>query len=312
MFYTALSSFIIIPHAMNITPEQPKIIVVGSSSIDLVLNTNHLPKPNETVMAEKSESFFGGKGANQAVGTARLGASVYFIGCVGMDPFGQQILRNLVDEGVNVGYVVETEQAATGAAYVSTSEGINSIVVVPASNFCLTPAHVSEAEKYFSTADLMLVQLEIPMETVEYTAELAKKNDTKIGLYASPATKLSPDLIDASTFIVAKSNELSILFGEDKREEILKKYPNKLFVRDDSNSTTYYNGSEMKYYRNDHDSVLHKMGMGDAFTAGFAVAMCHGNSVDECVKFGNDVSLKVTKNCGSQSGLPYLKDFSAE
>lgn len=295
---------------MKITPEQPKIIVVGSSSIDLVLNTNHLPKPNETVMAEKSESFFGGKGANQAVGTARLGASVYFIGCVGMDPFGQQILRNLVDEGVNVSFVAETEEGATGTAYVTSSEGVNSIVVVPASNYCLKPKHVAEAEKFFSTADLVLIQLEIPMDVVEFTVELAKKNNKKVGIYASPAKKLSAEVIENASFIVAKSDELSIVFGEDQREEILKKYPNKLFVRDDSNSTTYFNGSEMKYYRNDHDSVLHKMGMGDAFTSGFAVAMCHGNSVDECVQFGNDVSLKVAINRGSQSGLPYLKDLT--
>ncbi len=297
---------------MKVSTEQPKIIVVGSSSIDLVLTTEHLPKPNETVLAEKSESFFGGKGANQAVGAARLGASVYFIGCVGMDPFGQQIMRNLVDEGVDVSYIVETEEAATGSAYVTSSEGVNSIVVVPASNYCLNPSHVAEAERYFSTADLLLVQLEIPMETVEFAVELARKNDTKVGVYASPPKKLSGAVIEASSFIVAKSSELSIVFGEEQREEILRKYANKLFVRDDSNSTTYYNGSEMKYYRNDHDSVLHKMGMGDAFTAGFAVAMCHRNSVDDCVKFGNDVSLKVTKNCGSQSGLPYLKDFGLE
>ena len=90
---------------MKISSEQPKIIIVGSSSIDLVLNASHHPAPNETVMATKSETFFGGKGANQAVGTARLGASVYFIGSVGMDPYGQQILRNLVDENVNVGFV---------------------------------------------------------------------------------------------------------------------------------------------------------------------------------------------------------------
>lgn len=294
---------------MNITSEQPKIIVIGSSSIDLVLNTAHLPQPNETVMAEKSESFFGGKGANQAVATSRLGASVYFIGAVGLDPFGQQILRNLVDEEVNVGYVVETEEAATGTAYVVAAKGVNSIVVVPASNYCLKPKHVSEAEKFFATADLVLIQLEIPMDVVEYTSELVKKNGNKMGIYASPAKKLSPEVIANASFIVAKSNELSIIFGDEPREQILRKYPNKLFVRDDTNSTTYFNGTEMKYYRNDHDSVLHKMGMGDAFTAGFAVALCHGNSIDDCVKFGNDVSLKVTKNRGSQSGLPYLKDI---
>ena len=294
---------------MNITSEQPKIIVIGSSSIDLVLNTAHLPQPNETVMAEKSESFFGGKGANQAVATSRLGSSVYFIGAVGMDPKGQQILRNLVDEGVNVGYVIETEEAATGTAYVVAAKGINSIVVVPASNYCLKPQHVAEAEKFFSTSDLVLIQLEIPMDVVEYTSDLVKKNGKKMGIYASPAKKLSEEVIENSTFIVAKSNELSIIFGDEPREQILRKYPNKLFVRDDTNSTTYFNGTEMKYYRNDHDSVLHKMGMGDAFTAGFGVALCHQNSIDDCVKFGNDVSLKVTKNRGSQSGLPYLKDI---
>lgn len=294
---------------MNITSEQPKIIVIGSSSIDLVLNTAHIPQPNETVMAEKSESFFGGKGANQAVATSRLGASVYFIGAVGMDPFGQQIFRNLVDEGVNVSYVVEIEDAPTGTAYVVAAKGINSIVVVPASNYYLQPKHVGEAEKLFATADLVLIQLEIPMDVVEYTAQLVKKNDKKLGIYASPAKPLSSEVIDTASFIVAKSSELSIIFGDEPREQILRKYPNKLFVRDDTNSTTYFNGTEMKYYRNDHDSVSHKMGMGDAFTAGFAVALCHRNNIDDCVKFGNDVSLKVTKNRGSQSGLPYLKDI---
>lgn len=294
---------------MNITSEQPKIIVIGSSSIDLVLNTATIPQPNETVMAEKSESFFGGKGANQAVATSRLGASTYLIGAVGMDPFGQQILRNLVDEGVSVGYVVEVEEAATGTAYVIASKGVNSIVVVPASNYFLKPAHVAEAEKLFATADLVLIQLEIPMDVVEYTTKLVINNGKKMGIYASPAKPLSAEIIENSSFIVAKSNELSIIFGDESRESILTKYPNKLFVRDDTNSTTYFNGTEMKYYRNDHDSILHKMGMGDAFTSGFAVALCHGNSIDDCVKFGNDVSLKVTTNRGSQSGLPYLKDI---
>ena len=294
---------------MQFSSGQPKIIVVGSSSIDLVINTDHHPQPHESVMAIKSENFFGGKGANQAVGTARLGASVYFIGTVGMDPYGQQILRNLVDEGVNVGFVKEDTESNTGTAYVTAAQGKNAIVVVPSANFSLTPKDIDDADKFFHTTDLVLVQLEIPMETVEFTIQFAKKHDSKVGIYASPAKKLSQEVIENADFIVAKSNELSIVFGEDQREEILRKYPNKLFVRDDTNSTTYFNGSEMKYYRNDHDSMLHKMGMGDAFTSGFAVALCHQNSIDHCVRFGNEVSLKVAKNRGSQSGLPYLKDM---
>lgn len=294
---------------MTISAEQPKIIVVGSSSVDLVLNTQHHPMPNETVMAYKSENFFGGKGANQAVGTARLGASVYFIGCVGMDPLGQQVMRNLVDEGVNVGFVAETENAATGTAYVTAAEGKNAIVVVPAANHFLRTQDVDAAEKYFSSVDLVLIQLEIPMEVVEHTVKLAKKYNKKVGVYAAPALKLPQEVIDYASFIVAKSYELKTVFGDVSSEEIMKKYADKLFVRDDTNSTTYFNGSEMKYYRNDHDDVHNKMGMGDAFTSGFSVALCHGNPTDECVKFGNAVSLKVAKNRGSQSGLPYLKDM---
>ena len=294
---------------MKLNSEQPKILVIGSSSVDLVLNTENIPHPNETLIAEKIENYFGGKGANQAVGTARLGASVYFISCVGMDPLGQQVMRNLVDEDVNVGFIAESESASTGTAYVTTSQGKNTIVVVPAANYELKPRHLDEAERLFSTTDLVLLQLEIPISTVEHAVKLAKKHNSKIGIYAAPAKKISQEVIDYATFIVAKSSELSTVFGEESSEDILRKYPNKLFVRDDSNSTTYFNGSEMKYFRNEHDEVSNKMGMGDAFTSGFAVAYCHGNEMEECVKFGNNVSLKVAKNSGSQSGLPYLRDF---
>ena len=211
---------------MNNSQHQPNIVVVGSSSIDLVLSTSHIPKHNETVIADKAESFFGGKGANQAVAASRLGASVSFVGCVGKDSFGQKILQNLIDEKVNIECVFESEDAPTGTAYVTSSEGVNSIVVVPASNYSLEPSHVLKAEKFFDDANLVLIQQEIPMETVEFTVDLAKKNGTKIGLYASPARKLSAEIVDACAFIVAKSSELSIVFEDEKREDILRKYAN--------------------------------------------------------------------------------------
>ncbi|CAM3030261.1 ribokinase [Chryseobacterium flavum] len=295
---------------MNFSSEQPKIIVVGSSSIDLVLETEKLPLPNETVLAVNSDSYFGGKGANQAVGTARLGASVYFIGCVGMDPLGQQIMRNLVSENVNVGFVHETDKESTGTAYVTTCDGNAAIVVVPAANKYLNKEHVDEADRYFTTSDLVLVQLEVSMDVVEYTVKKAKRYGKKVGLYASPAMKISNDIIENVDFIVAKSSELHVIFGEEKREEILKKYFNKVFVRDDTNSTIYFDGTEMKYYRNDKDSTVYKMGMGDAFTSGFAVALCHGNSIEDCVKFGNEVSSRVSGGKGSQTGLPRISDFN--
>lgn len=294
---------------MKISKEQPKILVIGSSSVDLVLNTSQHLKAGETIMAKSSENYFGGKGANQAVGTSRLGASTYFIGRVGMDPYGQQILRHLVDEGVNVGFVSEDPDHATGTAYVMASEDNNAIVVVPSANYNLQPKHIKTAERLFETADLVLVQLEITDETIDETLKLCKKYNTKLGIYAAPARPLKQELIDYATFIIAKSNDLPLLFGENNRERILHQLNHKLLVRDGVNSTLYYNGEEMVYHRNEPEQKAHRMGMGDAFTSGFSIALVHGNSISEAVKFGNLVSLKVTLSKGSQTGLPFIKDL---
>ena len=294
---------------MKLSNIKPNIVVVGSSSIDLVLNTSKIPTANNTVLAESLQSFLGGKGANQAIATSRLGAQTYFISRVGMDPFGQQVLRNLNDEAVNVAYVVEDEDEDTGTAYVTASNEGNAITVVPAANYNLSPTDISEAEKYLVAADLILTQLEIPMQTVEFLFKKAETLNKKIGIYAAPASRLSEEIIQYASFIVAKSTDLEIIFGEGNREDIIKHLPNKLFVRDGANSTSYFDGKEMKYFRKNPRTEAHNMGLGDAFTSGFSIALLHGNSIEDCVKFGNDVALKAADYRGSQKGLPYLEDF---
>lgn len=294
---------------MKLSNIKPNIVVVGSSSIDLVLKTSKIPTANNTVLAESLQSFLGGKGANQAIATSRLGAQTYFISRVGMDPFGQQVLRNLNDEAVNVANVVEDEDEDTGTAYVTASEEGNAITVVPAANYNLSPTDISEAEKYLVAADLILTQLEIPIQTVEFLFKKAEILNKKIGIYAAPASRLSEEIIQYASFIVAKSTDLEIIFGEGNREDIIKHLPNKLFVRDGANSTSYFDGKEMKYFRKNPRTEAHNMGLGDAFTSGFSIALLHGNSIEDCVKFGNDVALKAADYRGSQKGLPYLEDF---
>lgn len=294
---------------MKLSNIKPNIVVVGSSSIDLVLKTSKIPTANNTVLAESLKSFLGGKGANQAIATSRLGAQTYFISRVGMDPFGQQVLRNLNDEAVNVAHVVEDEDEDTGTAYVTASNEGNAITVVPAANYNLSPTDISEAEKYLLAADLILTQLEIPMQTVEFLFKKAEILNKKIGIYAAPASRLSDEIIQYASFIVAKSTDLEIIFGEGNREDIIKHLPNKLFVRDGANSTSYFDGKEMKYFRKNPRTEAHNMGLGDAFTSGFSIALLHGNSIEDCVKFGNDVALKAADYRGSQKGLPYLEDF---
>lgn len=294
---------------MKLSNIKPHIVVVGSSSIDLVLKTSKIPTANNTVLADSLKSFLGGKGANQAIATSRLGAQTCLVSRVGMDPFGQQVLRNLNDEEVNVAYVFEDEDEDTGTAYVTASEEGNAITVVPAANYNVSPKDIDAAEKYLMSADLILTQLEIPMETVEYLFKKAKKLGKRIGIYAAPASGLSDEIVATASFIVAKSTDLEIIFGEGNHDEIIKHLPNKLFVRDGANSTSYFNGSEMKYFRNNPQTEAHSMGLGDAFTSGFSIALLHGNSIEDCVKFGNEVALKAADYRGSQKGLPYLEDF---
>lgn len=294
---------------MKLSNIKPHIVVVGSSSIDLVLKTSKIPTANNTVLADSLKSFLGGKGANQAIATSRLGAQTCLVSRVGMDPFGQQVLRNLNDEEVNVAYVFEDEDEDTGTAYVTASEEGNAITVVPAANYNVSPKDIDAAEKYLMSADLILTQLEIPMETVEYLFKKAKKLGKRIGIYAAPASRLSDEIVATASFIVAKSTDLEIIFGEGNHDEIIKHLPNKLFVRDGANSTSYFNGSEMKYFRNNPQTEAHSMGLGDAFTSGFSIALIHGNSIEDCVKFGNEVALKAADYRGSQKGLPYLEDF---
>lgn len=294
---------------MKLNNIKPQIVVVGSSSIDLILRTNKIPTANETVLAQNLRSYLGGKGANQAIATSRLGAQTSLISRVGMDPYGQQVLRNLDDEEVNVAYVFEDEDEDTGTAYVTASEEGNSITVIPAANYNLSPSNIDEAEKYLVNADLILTQLEIPSKTVEYLFRKAKNLGKKIGIYAAPASRLSDEIINYATFIVAKSTDLEVIFGKGNHDDIIKHLPNKLFVRDGANSTSYFDGSEMKYFRKDPKSHAHNMGLGDAFTSGFSIALLHNNLIEDCVKFGNEVALKAADYRGSQKGLPYLKDF---
>lgn len=294
---------------MKFSSEQPKIVVIGSCTLDLVMYTDRIPTSNDSVIAHSSDSFFGGKGSNQAVGVARLDAHVYFIGCVGEDPLGQQIMRNLVNENVNVGFVTETSEDSTGTAYVTSCNEEAAIVMIPAANNYISTKDIDAADKPIHASQMVLLQLEIPMDVIHYAAKKAKSYGKIVGLYASPGKNINEELIDLVDFIIIKSNDLANVFGEDQKEVVLRKYINKVFIRDETNSTLFFDGTEVKYFRNNNESKLYKMGMGDAFTSGFAIALCHKNSIEDCVQFGNEVSAKTSYAKGSQAGLPYLSDF---
>lgn len=281
-----------------------RIAVVGSSSMDLVVTSAKRPMAGETVLGESFITVPGGKGANQAVAAARLGAEVSMVGCVGDDVYGEIILDNLKKNHVNTKYVEPVTGSASGTAHITLSEGDNSIIVVKGANDFITPEYVQKAKKVIEESDIVLVQQEIPEETVEYLAELCSTLQKRLLLNPAPARKLSEAVIQQASFLTPNEHEFEILFNGRDRTEVLTEHPNKLFITEGKNGVRYFDGHEEKVVPSFEVEAVDTTGAGDTFNAAFAVAVAEGKSFDECLVFANRAaSISVTK-LGAQGGMP--------
>ncbi|MEK4067274.1 ribokinase [Peribacillus sp. FSL R5-0717] len=281
-----------------------RIAVVGSSSMDLVVTSAKRPMAGETVLGESFITVPGGKGANQAVAAARLGAEVSMVGCVGDDVYGEIILDNLKKNHVNTKYVEPVTGSASGTAHITLSEGDNSIIVVKGANDFITPEYVEKAKKVIEGSDIVLVQQEIPEETVEYLADLCNMLQKRLLLNPAPARKLSEAVIQQASFLTPNEHEFEILFDGRDRTEVLTEYPNKLFITEGKNGVRYFDGHEEKVVPSFEVEAVDTTGAGDTFNAAFAVAVAEGKSFDESLLFANRAaSISVTK-LGAQGGMP--------
>ncbi|NTU55508.1 MAG: ribokinase, partial [Anaerolineales bacterium] len=194
----------------------PKILVVGSLNADLVVRAPRFPRPGETISGEDLQVVPGGKGANQAVAAARLGAHVSMLGRVGRDNFGSFLLDNLKSNNVD-SQLVQRDDASTGTAIIVVdADGQNSIVLSPGANGKVFPLDVEHAS--FSTFDLLLLQLEIPIPTVLRAAQLARQNGVRVLLNPAPAKELPDELIALADFLIPNETELSLLTGMEVRD----------------------------------------------------------------------------------------------
>lgn len=281
-----------------------RIAVVGSSSMDLVVTSAKRPMAGETVLGESFITVPGGKGANQAVAAARLGAEVSMVGCVGDDVYGEIILDNLKKNHVNTKYVEPVTGSASGTAHITLSEGDNSIIVVKGANDFITPEYVQKAKKVIEESDIVLVQQEIPEETVEYLADICNMLQKRLLLNPAPARKLSEAVIQQASFLTPNEHEFEILFDGRDRTEVLTEYPNKLFITEGKNGVRYFDGHEEKVVPSFEVEAVDTTGAGDTFNAAFAVAVAEGRSFDESLLFANRAaSISVTK-LGAQGGMP--------
>lgn len=272
--------------------------------MDLVVTSSRRPGAGETVLGESFKTVPGGKGANQAVAAARLGGEVTMIGRVGDDAFGQDILENFKANAVNTQNVKPVTHSESGTAHIILAEGDNSIVFVEAANREVTPEYVDQAAEVIRNADIVLIQQEIPEETVVRVSSLCAEYGTPLLLNPAPARTVPQEVIDNAAYITPNEHEAEILFQGMSPAEALRKYPNKLFITEGSKGVRYFDGSEEILVPTYKVEAVDTTGAGDTFNAAFAVALAEGKPLQESIRFANRAaSLSVTK-FGAQGGMP--------
>lgn len=284
----------------------PNIAVVGSISMDLVAVSKKRPKAGETVIGEAFHTIPGGKGANQAVAAARLGANVAMVGAVGNDNYGTVVRKNLENERVFIDYVVPVTDTATGIAHIVLAEEDNSIVVVQGANALVNESVVDRSKDLLIKADMVVLQLEIPLETVKYVLAICEEHNIPVMLNPAPAQVLSEDILEKATYITPNEHECRIVLDDftSPIEDLLAKYPNKLLMTEGSNGVRFHNGMGIVHVPSIAVDVVDTTGAGDTFNGALAVALSEGETLQKAIRFANIAGgLSVTK-LGAQGGMP--------
>ena len=291
----------------------PDILVVGSLNTDLVVRTPRFPQPGETISGEDLQVIPGGKGANQAVAAARLGASVSMLGRVGKDNFGDLLLNNLKSNQVD-SQLVQRDEASTGTAIIVVdSNGQNSIVLSAGANGKVTSADITA----FLDHKLLLLQLEIPLETVLSAAQRAHENGLRVILNPAPAQQIPAALISLADFLIPNETELSLLTGlpvndinsaEEAARKLLDKGAQNLIVTLGSKGALIITRAQVTHVDAYSVDVVDTTAAGDAFIGGFATALLQERSLEESVRYGCACGALAATKFGAQPSLPTKED----
>ncbi|MBN2813493.1 MAG: ribokinase [Bacteroidales bacterium] len=297
---------------------KPKIVVVGSSNTDMIIKVPRIPMPGETILGTGSFVIQGGKGANQAVAAARAGGDVTFLACVGNDSFGIQALEAYKNEGINTDYIKKAEGIPTGMALINVSDsGENSISVAPGANSLLMPEDIDAAEHIIESASVLLMQLEIPLTTVEYVAEMALKKNIPLILNPAPAQQLASSLLGKITVLTPNEHEAKWL--TDKSDEDLSteeiaeclrgKGARGVVITLGGKGAYFSSAAEQGSVSGEEVKVVDTTAAGDTFNGYFAVGMAKGMSLQKSVELANKAAAISVTRMGAQPSIPFFHDF---
>ncbi|HIW65536.1 MAG TPA: ribokinase [Candidatus Alistipes intestinipullorum] len=301
--------------------EPQKIVVIGSSNTDMVIKSEKLPAPGETVLGGTFLMNPGGKGANQAVAIARLGGKVSFICKTGKDLFAQRATEGYRQEGINTDFILQDTESPSGIALITVNaEGENCIVVAPGANNTLTPADIELSRKEIESADLLIMQLEIPLETVIAAARIAHDHGAKVILNPAPAPRkpLPDELLAITDILIPNRGEAGILAGievsdwesAEKAARILHERGTKnILITLGSLGSLCFDGTEFSRIGAFKVQPVDTTAAGDTFCGALCVALSEGQSLAQAARFASYVaSISVTR-LGAQSSVPYRREI---
>ena len=285
-----------------------KIMVIGSISTDFNVQTDRRPKVGETVKGKSFSTSFGGKGANQAVAAARLGANVHMVGTVGSDEFGHLLIDNLEANGISTTLVEQVNNVESGSAHIILADNDNSIIYIPGANNEFKEERLDKLKTEIKTAEYVIIQNEIPMPIISGLIEICDELSVKIIYNPAPAEEMDLDLIDKVTYFTPNENEFSLLFPELTLEEGLKTYPNKLIITLGDEGVAYSNGEEIIQIPSYKVKVKDTTGAGDTFNGALAYALSVDADLKTSIQFANLVAAISIQKDGAQGGMPTLEE----
>ncbi len=290
----------------------PRLLVVGSINMDLVTLAPRFPAPGETLLGERFLTAHGGKGANQAVAAARLGAEVHLIGALGEDAFGEELARGLAEEGVRLEHVRRCSDVGSGTASITVAGGENAIVVVAGANARVTPADVDSASELFAAADAVLVQMEIPPETVEATLRLGRRLGVPVILNPAPARPLPQELLAQASLLTPNEHELATLLGADPQEDfrsLMQRAPAPVVLTRGEEGAWYCLDGKPVRQPAFRVPVVDTTGAGDTFNAALAVFLHEG--LPEAVRKACAAAALAVTRLGARGGMPHRTELDA-
>lgn len=283
------------------------IYVIGSMSVDIVVQSNRLPKKGETILGDAFFMTEGGKGANQAVSATRLGANVYMVGCVGDDNFGEMIVSNLKANNVNVDYIETIGDCASGTAHITLADKDNSIIVVPSANNEVSFELVDRALNSMDKDSIILLQNEIPKSIIEYVIEESYKKKITTIYNPAPFIEINPELLNKVTYFTPNETEVKAMFGEEFND-VIEGYPKQMIVTLGEQGATYFD-SELINIPVMKAEVIDTTGAGDTFNGALAVGISEGMSLNDAVQFANQAAGLSVGGLGAQGGMPYRHEI---